>query len=73
MRVNVIPNAIESVIVTHPAVDDAVVTGYNVDGIGQLPRAYVVLKNGYAATAEDVLAFANSRYGLVILIKCLVI
>ena len=46
----------------HPAVDDATVTGFDVKGIGHLPRAYVVIKKGYSATAEEILSYANARY-----------
>ena len=45
----------------HPAVDDATVTGFAVKGIGHLPRAYVVIKDGYSATAEEILSYANAR------------
>ena len=40
---------------------DCTVHGYKVDGIGELPRAYVVLKSGYEATAEDLLAYVDTR------------
>jgi acyl-coenzyme A synthetase/AMP-(fatty) acid ligase len=40
---------------THPAVDDCAVQGHLVDGIGHLPRAYIVLRYGYTASAEELL------------------
>ena len=46
---------------THPAVDDCTVQGHFVDGVGNLPRAYVVLRYGYTASADDLLQFVHSR------------
>ena len=40
---------------------DCTVQGFPVDGIGELPRAFVVLKSGYQATAEELLAFVDGR------------
>jgi hypothetical protein len=42
-------------LLTHPAVDDCAVQGHFVDGIGHLPRAYVVLRYGYTASADELL------------------
>ncbi len=52
---------LESVILSHPAVSDCAVHGFAVPGIGHLPRAYVVLKNGYEATSEDLTNFVSAR------------
>ena len=46
---------------SHPAVEDCTVQGFRVDGIGELPRAYVVLKSGYEATSEELLSYVDSR------------
>ena len=35
--------------------------GHNTPGVGFLPRAFVVLKTGYEATAEDVNNFVGQR------------
>ena len=56
--------SLEALLMCHPAVDDATVTGFNVKGIGHLPRAYVVIKKGYSSTAEEILSYANARYVL---------
>jgi len=61
MRVNVSPPSLEALLMCHPAVEDATVTGFHVKGIGHLPRAYVVIKKGYSSTAEEILAYANAR------------
>ena len=54
--------SLEALLMCHPAVEDATVTGFRVKGIGHLPRAYVVVKKGYSSTAEEILAYANARY-----------
>ena len=46
---------------SHPAVEDCTVQGFPVDGIGELPRAYVVLKSGYEATSEELLSYVDCR------------
>ena len=53
--------SLEALLMCHPAVDDATVTGFAVKGIGHLPRAYIVIKKGYSATAEEILSYANAR------------
>ena len=45
----------------HPAVDDCIVQGHSIDGIGHLPRAYIVTKSGYEATADEILSFVHAR------------
>jgi hypothetical protein len=42
-------------------VDDCTVQGFFVDGIGHLPRGYVVLKIGYMASADELLQFVHAR------------
>ena len=37
------------------------VQGYKVEGVGQLPRAYVIVKSGYMLSAEDLIQYTNSR------------
>ena len=46
---------------SHPAVSDVAVQGFKVPGVGALPRAYIVLKNGYEATAEEIELFVAAR------------
>ena len=54
----------EKVILTNPAVQDVVVQGFNVEGVGQIPRAYVTVKSGYMVSADDLVQYANSRVAL---------
>ena len=46
---------------SHPAVQDCTVQGFRVEGIGELPRAYVVQKPGYETTSEELLAYVDYR------------
>ena len=52
---------IEKVLKTHVAVDDCSIQGFHVPGIGNLPRAYVVLKHGYMISADELIQHVNSR------------
>ena len=54
----------EKVILSNPAVQDVVVQGFNVEGVGQIPRAYVTVKPGYMVSADDLVQYANSRVAL---------
>ncbi len=51
------PAELEALIVTHPAVADVAVIGVPDVGAGELPKAFVVLKPGEEASAEDIQSF----------------
>jgi 4-coumarate--CoA ligase len=51
------PAELEALIVTHPAVADVAVVGVPDVEAGELPKAFVVLKPGADATAEDIQEF----------------
>ena len=51
----------EKVILSHPAVEDCTVAGFTIEGVGQVPRAYISLKSGYAISAEDLIQYVNAR------------
>ncbi|MEZ5374958.1 MAG: AMP-binding protein [Acidimicrobiales bacterium] len=51
------PAELEALIIKHPAVADVAVIGVADDEAGEIPKAYVVLKPGAEATAEDLQAF----------------
>jgi acyl-CoA synthetase (AMP-forming)/AMP-acid ligase II len=55
------PAELEALLVTHPAVADVAVIGIPDDEAGELPKAFVVLKPGAEATAEDLQAFVAER------------
>jgi 4-coumarate--CoA ligase len=51
------PAELEGLLLTHPAVADSAVIGLPDDEAGELPVAFVVLKPGASATAEEIRAF----------------
>ena len=46
---------------THPSVADSGVTGIPHPTSGEIPRAYVVLKEGKRATAEELKAYVAGK------------
>ena len=60
---NVYPSDLESVIVQHPAVAEAAVIAAPSDAWGETPVAFVALKAGATATAEEIRAFTNGKVG----------
>lgn len=61
LRVSVCPSFIEKKVITHPGVEEALVRGVPVEGVGLVPRAYVVLKQGFSIPGEELAAWINSR------------
>jgi acyl-CoA synthetase (AMP-forming)/AMP-acid ligase II len=60
---NIYPSDLESVIVGHPAVLEAAVVGALSDRWGETPVAFVTLKAGATATADEVRDWANAKLG----------
>jgi len=60
---NVYPSDIESVLNQHPSVQDAAVVGMASADWGEVPVAYVVLKESSSVKADDLLEWTNSRVG----------
>ncbi len=58
---NVYPAEIEAALLAHPAVADAGVTGQPDAAWGQVPVAFVHLREGAATTSDDLLAFLAER------------
>jgi long-chain acyl-CoA synthetase len=59
---NVYPREIEEVLFTHPKVKDAVVVGLpHEEYMGEKIKAFVVLKEGQTATAEEIIAFCKAE------------
>jgi len=58
---NIYPVEIEEVLYTHPAVALAAVIGIPDDVKGELAKAYIVLKEGMTATANDIIAFVRGK------------
>ncbi len=57
----VAPAELEAVVQAHPAVADAAVIPSPDDEAGEVPKAFVVLKQGVHASAEDIMAFVAER------------
>ncbi len=59
---NVYPREVEEVLFMHPKVKDAVVVGLPREAfMGEKIKAYIVLKEGTAATAEEIIGFCRDR------------
>ncbi|MBE9502356.1 MAG: AMP-binding protein, partial [Chloroflexi bacterium] len=58
---NISPEEVENALYTHPAVEEAAVIGVPDPEWGQQPRAIVVLKEGEAATADELIEYCRER------------
>jgi long-chain acyl-CoA synthetase len=58
---SVYPREIEDVLYEHPAVKLCAVVGKADCSVGEFPKAFVVLKEGATATAEQITAFVNDK------------
>ena len=58
---NVYPRVLEEALYQHPAIAEAAVIGVKDDYRGEAPRAYVALKPGAHATAQEINDFLGSR------------
>jgi long-chain acyl-CoA synthetase len=59
---NVYPREVEEVLYTHPKVKEAVVVGLlHEEYLGEKIKAFIVLKEGEAATAKEIIQFCQER------------
>jgi long-chain acyl-CoA synthetase len=58
---NIVPREVEEVLFMHPKVLEAVVAGIPDPKRGETVKAYVVLKPGEAATAEEIISFCRQN------------
>jgi acyl-CoA synthetase (AMP-forming)/AMP-acid ligase II len=61
LEYQVLPSNIEKHLLTHPAVEDAAVVGLPHEVDGELPLAFIVLKAGQTATAEEIIQFISGK------------
>jgi fatty-acyl-CoA synthase len=52
---------VEGTLLRHPAVQEAAIVGLPNEKWGETPQAFVVLRDGQAATEEEIIAFARDR------------
>jgi 4-coumarate--CoA ligase len=57
----VAPAELEALLLTHPAVADAAVIGRPDEEAGEVPAAYVVLRPGSEASAEEIIEFIDGQ------------
>lgn len=57
----VFPRDVEEVLFTHPKIQDVSVVGVKDEYSGEVPKAFVVLKKGETATAQEILDFAGKN------------
>ena len=60
---NIYPSDLEAVVAEHDAVGEVAVVGVQSGRWGETPVAYVALKPGAQATADDIRTWANARLG----------
>jgi long-chain acyl-CoA synthetase len=58
---SVYPRELEDILYEHPAVKLCAVVGKPDPMVGEVPKAFVVLKNGANATGEDLAGFVNCK------------
>jgi len=58
---NVYPREVEEVLFAHPKVKEAVVVGIPQEFLGEEIKAYIVLKEGQTATAEEIIHFCKEQ------------
>lgn len=61
---SVYPRELEEVLYEHPAVKLCAVVGKPDSMTGEVPKAFVVLKDGTTASAEELIAFVNCKVAL---------
>lgn len=58
---NIVPREVEEVLFLHPKVQEAVVAGVPHPVRGETVKAYVVLKEGHAATPDEIIQFCRTQ------------
>ncbi|PSN34955.1 hypothetical protein C0J52_17628 [Blattella germanica] len=56
------PSELETILIMHPAVQDAAVVGIEDEIYGELPRAFIVKETGSSVTSDDIKEFISGKY-----------
>ena len=57
----VAPAELEALLLTHPLVADAAVIGLPAEELGELPHAWIVIKQGASLTEDNVIKFVEGK------------
>ncbi len=55
------PAELEAVIMEHPAVEDCAVVGIPEENLGEIPKAFIVRRDGYRLEPEEIVRFVSER------------
>jgi long-chain acyl-CoA synthetase len=55
------PAELEAILMEHPAVQDCAVVGIPEEKVGEVPKAFIVKKEGIDLSAEEIMAFVAER------------
>ena len=55
------PAELEAIIMEHPAVKDCAVVGIPEENLGEIPKAFIVKREGQPLSGEEVMAFVAER------------
>jgi long-chain acyl-CoA synthetase len=58
---NVYPRRVEEAIYTYPAVEEVTVIGIKDDYRGEAPKAFIKLRAGMTASAEDIMTYLEEK------------
>jgi long-chain acyl-CoA synthetase len=58
---SVYPRELEDILYEHPAVKLCAVVGKPDPNAGEVPKAFIMLKEGTAASAKEIMAFVNDK------------
>jgi len=58
---NIYPKEVEEVLFSHPSILEAAVTGVYHPDFGEVPKAFVVLREGAKATEEEIIQFCKKH------------
>jgi long-chain acyl-CoA synthetase len=58
---SVFPAELENVLYEHPAVQECLVLGVSTPSVGEIPKAFIIVRKGHSLSKEEVVEFCQSR------------